>query len=91
MSPGFAFTETSVESGKNRPRRGLDWHWLETRHDKNDDPRDADTFACAVLCLRDGVPPGARGHRSCAYDQCTGDLVMGRVAEPVAMGQERCA
>ncbi len=68
-----------------RERCGLDWLWLETRHDKNHDPSAADTLACAVLCLRDGVPPGARGHRSCAYDQCTGDLAMGLVAEPVAM------
>lgn len=38
-------------------------------------------LAGAVLYLRDGVHPGVRGYRSCAYDGCTRDLVMGRVDE----------
>ena len=41
LALSFAFTETSVEAGNNRMRRRLDWLWLETRHDKNDDLSEA--------------------------------------------------
>jgi hypothetical protein len=50
---------------------------LETRGDNNDHPSDADTLACVVLCLCDGVHPGARADRPCVYDWGAHDLVMG--------------
>jgi len=75
-----------------RDAGGWDWLRLEIRHDKhdkNDDPSEADTRACVVHCLRDGVHPGARGDKSCGRDGCTCDLVMGSVAEAVAADARR--
>jgi hypothetical protein len=43
--------------------------------------------AMEFILERAGIDPV----RCCAYDGCTGDLVMGRVAEPVTVGRERCA
>jgi hypothetical protein len=83
LALSFAFTETSVEAGNNRMRRRLDWLWLETRHDKNDDLSEADSSSAARQnAARLSLSGTNRGHSSTT--DFSGSMRNAHISAPVS-------
>jgi hypothetical protein len=59
--------------------------------DSNDHKSSADSRTCSVLCFRRGFQPGERAVRSRGYDRSARHLLFRRTAEPLNLGQLRCA